>query len=162
MMGNIKVQFKCSPSEFIEMRDKKVWISEYQKLILDKSIGKRRKEGWIDRLVNELDTSMKSDYSHFNETESKIIIELWDFNRYGLPGESQGMCCEEGLYGLENIKNVLKKFRIKNYELIYEFSPRGCEKDEWMINSEEGVDYELTKFDDSMLMFYATNTITRK
>ena len=53
-MNNIKVKFECDSSEYMELRNKSVWVAVHNKLVIMKNKRSRRKEGWIEKLITEL------------------------------------------------------------------------------------------------------------
>ncbi|MGM8203855.1 hypothetical protein ACSXEQ_00415 [Clostridium perfringens] len=44
-MNNIKIKFECEPSEYMELRNKSVWVAIHNKLVIMKNKRSRRKEG---------------------------------------------------------------------------------------------------------------------
>lgn len=50
-MNNIKVKFECEPSEYMELRNKSVWVAIHNKLVIMKNKRSRRKRR-MDRKVN--------------------------------------------------------------------------------------------------------------
>ena len=46
-MNNIKVKFECDSSEYMELRNKSVWVAVHNKLVIMKN--KRSKERRMDR-----------------------------------------------------------------------------------------------------------------
>lgn len=50
-MNNIKVKFECDSSEYMELRNKSVWVAVHNKLVIMKNKSNRRKRR-MDRKVN--------------------------------------------------------------------------------------------------------------
>ena len=50
-MNNIKVKFECDSSEYMELRNKSVWVAVHNKLVIMKNKRSRRKRR-MDRKVN--------------------------------------------------------------------------------------------------------------
>lgn len=140
-MEKVKIQFECNPSEFMQEKDRKVWVDVHKQLIVIKNKRSRRKEGWIKKLVYELADAIDSEYECFNETEDNVVIDFYHFHMFGYIGASQEICCKRCMCVPEEIKKVLRKFRVKDYELIYDFKPEGNEPNKEYINIDENVIY---------------------
>ena len=118
-MNNIKVKFECDSSEYMELRNKSVWVAVHNKLVIMKNKRSRRKEGWIEKLITELYCSTGIYHVSLNrEDKDKIVINFFDFNLIGSYGFSQEECCNDiGNVG-EMLKKVMRKFRLK---IIYSY-----------------------------------------
>ena len=129
-MNNIKVKFECDSSEYMELRNKSVWVAVHNKLVIMKNKRSRRKEGWIEKLITELYCSTGIYHVSLNrEDKDKIVINFFDFNLIGSYGFSQEECCNDiGNVG-EMLKKVMRKYRLKDYIFIYKFEPLGVEKE---------------------------------
>ncbi|EGT3616822.1 hypothetical protein FHH43_11365 [Clostridium perfringens] len=125
-MNNINIKFECEPSEYMELRNKSVWVPIHNKLVIRKNKRSRRKEGWIQKLVTELYYATDIYYVTLNrEEEDKIVIDFFDFNLIGASGFSQEECCNDIGYVGELLKKVMRKFRLKDYIFTYNFEPLG-------------------------------------
>lgn len=123
-MNKINIKFECEPSEYMELRNKSVWVPIHNELVIRKNIRSRRKEGWIQRLVTEIQDAIDSYYVTLNrEEEDKIVIDFYDCNLIGGPGFSQEECCNDVFNLEEPLKKVMRKFRLKDYIFTYNFEP---------------------------------------
>ncbi|MCX0380885.1 hypothetical protein [Clostridium perfringens] len=105
-MNNIKVKFECDSSEYMELRNKSVWVAVHNKLVIMKNKRSRRKEGWIEKLITELYCSTGIYHVSLNrEDKDKIVINFFDFNLIGSYGFSQEECCND----IGNVGEMLKK-----------------------------------------------------
>lgn len=136
-MNNVKIQFECEPSEYMELRDKEVWVDVRKQLIIKKNMRSKRKEGWIEKLVTEIEVITRCDYITFYETNDAIIVDFYDFILAGGEGSNQEDCCRDLHYTIESIKKVIRKFRINKYELIHIFRPEGITVEEQQMMYDE-------------------------
>lgn len=129
-MKRVKLQFTCEASRYKELKDKAVWVDCKKQIVIEKNKRSKRKEGWIEKLVMEINKATQSDYTVFNETEENIIIDFYHFVYLGSIGEFQENCYELLSCMGEVVDKVMRKFRIKNYSLIHIFEPFGANRED--------------------------------
>jgi hypothetical protein len=127
----INISFKYDINEMMEIKDKDTWFLRRIRLIID-TTKMRRKQGWVDKLSYEVVGNC--DGADIEENKDNVIIDILNMDFYYDFKISQEECYKFASEDLIYRENILKKFRIKNYELIYEF-----ESAKWFIEENEGL-----------------------
>lgn len=127
--NNIKISFSYDIHEMMEIKEYDVWYLKKIKVIID-TRKMRRKKGWVDKLENEIVGDWYGVDSQ--ENQDNVMLDIWDIGYCQFPRISQEECYKLAIEDSTYREYILKKFRIRNYEIIYEF-----ESDKWCIEQDK-------------------------
>lgn len=118
MGSNFNIQFTCDLANLVELKEKDIWCQGHVQLVIQETNKIKRKDGWIWRVVDRLDKHGGS--VEITERDSEIIIDFYDYDAYWC-GMSREDCYMDAQLQSEHDRLILKKLRIKNYNLTYEY-----------------------------------------
>lgn len=140
--NNVKIRFKYDMNEMMEIKEYDEWCLRKVKVIIDTKKIKRKEQkrkDWINSLEQELTSEIE--IVKVEEKKDKTIVSIkkqfinMDYET------SKESCYKLVMRALPFLEKVLQKFRINNYEIIYEFQP-----DRWFIEENKRL-IEMNKND---------------
>lgn len=144
--NNIKMSFSYDIHEMMETKNEDAWYLYQIKIIID-TTKMRRKKGWIENLEDEMLEHLEGVTAQ--ESHNKVILNVGDIFGDCILQGNQEKCYKFATMDLVYRESLLKKFKIKNYKIVYEFQTDLCFIEEMKkALGESGEDTAVYKDDD--------------
>lgn len=120
LSNNVEISFNFSISGFTKQKQTDRWIFHGVKVIID-TAKMRRKEDWSYKLAAKIEGDC--DGVNIQKNHDNVVLDIWSLDFFYDFTRSQEECYEFVVEDSTFREGILKKSRIKSYEIIYEFVP---------------------------------------